>query len=157
MRAEVGMTHPRRLTTACLVGLLAVAGAASAEAPPEDAGQAAAESWLKLVDAANYAASWSQAAEVFKGTVKQAEWPQMAEGVRSPLGSLVSRKLRSRKYTEKAPTSSVFGGRVYSWGPGKYVVLEYEAVFANRPTAVETLTSMADRDGAWRVAAYSVR
>jgi hypothetical protein len=53
--------------TACLVTSLAGPGVAAEK--PEDAAQAAAESWLKLVDDGNYAASWEQAAKLFKGAV----------------------------------------------------------------------------------------
>ncbi len=51
----------------------------------------------------------------------------------------------------------MIGGRAYTWGEGRYVILEYEAGFANKASAVETVTAMADTDGAWRVAGYSVR
>jgi hypothetical protein len=81
----------------------------------------------------------------------------MAEGVRSPLGRLVSRTLKSREYTEKMPTTRVIGGKVYTWGSGRYVVLQYDAVFANKASAVETVIPMADHDGVWRVSAYSIR
>ena len=64
----------------------------------------------------DYAASWDQAAKVFKGAVKQTEWGQLATSVRAPLGVLVSRKLKSREYTEKMPTTRVIGGKVYTWG-----------------------------------------
>jgi hypothetical protein len=55
------------------------------------------------------------------------------------------------------PTTRVIGGKVYTWGNGKYVVIQYDAVFANRSSAVETVIPMADRDGVWRVSAYSIR
>jgi Protein of unknown function (DUF4019) len=71
---------------------------------PEDAAQSAAESWLKLVDDGNYAASWEQAARVFKGAVKPADWSQMAGGVRTPLGRLVSRKPSRRSFPWPIPT-----------------------------------------------------
>jgi Protein of unknown function (DUF4019) len=140
------MNVSRALTTACLVGLVAAAPAAAAE-KPEDAAQAAAESWLKLVDAGDYAASWDQAAGLFKGAVKQADWSQMAGSVRAPLGKLVSRKLKSREYTEKVPGAP----------DGKYVVLQYDTVFESKAQAVETITPMVDPDGAWRVSGYFIR
>jgi hypothetical protein len=86
-----------------------------------------AESWLKLVDAGNYPRSGDQAAKVFKGAVKQADWVQMAGSVRAPLGKVVSRKLKSREYTDKL-----------SGAPdGKYVVVQYDTVFENRSSAVD--------------------
>jgi hypothetical protein len=141
--------------TGCLVALL-VGGAVAADRP-EDAAQAAAESWLRLVDDGDYAASWEHAARAFKGAVKQAEWNQVAGGARTPLGKLLSRKLKSREYTEKMPTTRVVGGKVFTWGSGQYVIIQYDTAFANNPAAVETVIPMADPDGVWRVSAYSVR
>jgi hypothetical protein len=137
----------RTAMTAWLVGIFVVGGGVFAADGPEDAAQAAAESWLKLVDGGNYPASWDQAARVFKGAVKQADWGQMAGGVRSPLGKLVSRKLKSREYTEKLPGAP----------DGKYVVIQYDAVFEHKASAVETVVPMADPDGAWRVSGYFIR
>jgi hypothetical protein len=114
---------------------------------PEDAAQTAAESWLKLVDVGDYAGSWDQAARVFKGAVKQADWVQMSGGVRTPLGKLVSRKLKSREYKEQMPGAP----------DGKYVVIQYDTVFEHKASAVETIIPMADPDGAWRVSGYFIR
>jgi hypothetical protein len=135
----------RGLTAGCFVALLA--GPAMAAEKPEDAAQAAAESWLKLTDAGDYAGSWEQAAKVFKGAVKQADWVKMADGVRTPLGKVVSRKLKSREYTEKMPGAP----------DGKYVVVQFDTVFANKSSSVETVVPMADPDGAWRVSGYFIR
>ncbi len=149
------MVHAR-VAVAFLVGCLAGASVASPAEKPEDAAQAAAEAWLRLVDGGGYAASWDQAGSVLKAAVKQAEWGETVKGARAPLGRLVSRKLKSRQYTESMPTSQVIGGKVYTWGHGKYVTIEYDAAFTNKGSAVERVTTIADRDGAWRVAGYAV-
>ena len=151
------MIERRGFSVACLVGFLAVGSAAFTDDAAQDAAQSAAESWLALVDGGDYAASWAQAAKAFKGAVKQAEWSQMAGGARAPLGKMASRKLKSREYTEKAPTTRVIGGRVYTLGEGRYVILHYDAAFESKPAAVETITVMADPDGAWRVSGYLIR
>ena len=129
----------------CVIAFLA--SPAIAADKPEDAAQAAAESWLKLVDGANYAASWEQAARVFKGAVKQADWKQMAAGVRKPLGKVVSRKLKSRELRAHLPGAP----------DGRYVVIQYDTVFEHKAPAVETITPMADPDGVWRVSGYFIR
>ncbi len=122
-------------------------GITGAPDKPEDAAQAAAESWLKLVDEGDYKASWEQAAKLFKAAVKQDDWAQAAGSARSPLGKLVSRKVKSREYSEKLPGAPA----------GRYVVIQYESVFEKRASAVETVTPMADPDGAWRVSGYFIR
>lgn len=133
---------------ACALGIAAslVAPAYAAD-KPEDAAQAAAEPWLKLVDASQYDASWDQAAKLFKGAVTKEQWKQAAAGARQPLGKLVSRKLKSRTYTEKAPGAP----------DGKYVVIQYDTAFENKASAVETVTPMLDPDGVWRVSGYFIR
>ncbi|MGC1953764.1 MAG: DUF4019 domain-containing protein [Gammaproteobacteria bacterium] len=137
----------RGLIAAYLAGSFLLVGGAFSADKPEDGAQAAAESWLKLVDSGDYARSWDQAAKVFKGAVKQADWSQMAAGVRIPLGKVVSRKLKSRQYAEKMPGAP----------DGKYVVIQYDSVFEHKASAVETVTPMADPDGAWRVSGYFIR
>ena len=131
---------------ALLFSLLASAHAAAAEAA-EEAAETAAYSWLKLVDAGKYAESWEQAATLFKGAVTRDQWKDSLNGVRRPLGKLVSRKVKSRQYTESLPGAP----------DGKYVVLQYNATFENKASAVETVTPMLDEDGAWRVAGYFVK
>jgi len=136
----------RFLVCASLVvaGFAASVGAAD---KPEDLAQAAAESWLKLSDAGDGAATWEQAAKLFKGVVTKEQWTQALAGVRPPLGKVVSRKLTSRQYSEKLPGAP----------DGKYVVIQYETVFEKKPSAVETITPMLDPDGVWRVSGYLIR
>jgi hypothetical protein len=133
---------------ACIAVIFSLAGAQVwAAETPEDLAQKAAESWLKLVDEAKYEESWDQAAKLFKGAVTKEQWKQAAAGVRGPLGKLVSRKVKSREYTEKVPG-----------GPdGKYVVIQYETAFENKASAIETVMPMIDPDGAWRVSGYFIR
>jgi hypothetical protein len=153
------MIDRRGFIVACLIAFFVVAGVAFAAETPEDAAQAVAESWLRLVDRGDYPASWDQAAKAFKRAVKQTEWGEMVGGVRSPLGQLVSRKLKSREYTEKVPTKTrVVRGGVYTWGgPGRYVVMQYDVVFAKKASAVEKVIAVMGSEGVWRVSGYSVR
>ncbi len=131
---------------ACAVASLLV-GPTWAADKPEDAAQAAAEAWLKLVDAGSYEASWDQAAKLFKGAVTKEQWKQAMSGGRAPLGKVVSRKLKSRDYTEKLPGAP----------DGKYVVIQYDTVFEKKAGSVETITPMQDPDDAWRVSGYFIR
>ncbi len=129
--------------------LIAALAAASlwAGAKPEDLAQAAAESWLKLTDAGDAEASWEQAAKLFQGAVTKEQWKQSLAGVRPPLGKVISRKVISRRYSEKAPGAP----------DGKYVIIRYETVFEKKASAVETVTPMLDPDGVWRVSGYFIR
>jgi hypothetical protein len=128
------------------VGAL-VSGQGLAAEKAEDGAQAAALAWLPLVDQEQYEASWEQAAKVFKGAVTKAQWKDAARGARGPLGKLVSRKLKSRQYSESLPGAP----------DGKYVVILFESVFEKKASAVETVTPMLDPDGVWRVSGYFIR
>jgi hypothetical protein len=133
---------------ALMCGVLTVlVGTALAAEKPEDAAQAVADSWLKLVDQGQYEASWEQAAGPLKAAISKDEWTKGCGSARQPLGKLVSRKLRSRKYTEQLPGVP----------DGKYVVIEYDSVFERKASAVEMVTPMVDADGSWRVSGYFVR
>lgn len=129
------------------VSVLVLAGSAWAADKPEDLAQAAAESWLKLVDEGKAEASWERAARLFQGAVTKEQWKQALAGVRPPLGKLISRKLRSRQYSETLPGAP----------DGQYVVIQYESVFEKKTSALETITPMLDPDGAWRVSGYFIR
>jgi hypothetical protein len=130
------------LATALSIG---IAGAAPV-GESVDRAQAAATSWLSLVDSAEFGRSWSQAANTFKSAVPEAQWVSTVRGVRAPLGPVVSRKLKSATFTASLPGAP----------PGKYVVLQYTTDFSNRADAVETVTFMLD-GGAWRAAGYYIR
>lgn len=137
----------RTLLMMWLVGAIAVGARARAADKPEDAAQAAAESWLKVLDAADYNGSWDRAAKILKGTIKQADWTEIAGGARTPLGKVVSRKLKSREYKETLPGAP----------DGKYVIILYDTVFEHKASAVETVVPMVDPDGVWRVSGYFIR
>jgi hypothetical protein len=136
----------KRLSIVCALAVFLGSPAWAAE-KPEDAAQAAAESWLKLVDDGKYEESWDQAAKLFKGAVTKEQWKMAVAGVRGPLGKLVSRKLKSREYMEK-------GAR----RPGREVRRHtVRHRLRKKASAVETVTPMVDPDGAWRVSGYFIR
>ena len=138
-----------RIRALVCVGIIAAVFAAPARAAdkPEDLAQSAAESWLQLTDAGNAGASWDQAAKLFKSAVTKEQWTQALAGVRPPLGKVISRKVASRQYSERVPGAP----------DGKYVTIQYETVFENKASAVETITPMLDPDGTWRVSGYFIR
>lgn len=113
----------------------------------EAAAVSATESWLKLVDAAQYEQSWDNAASVFRTAVSRADWAKMLQGVRAPLGKLISRSLVSREYTTTLPGAP----------DGEYVVIRFESSFENKKAGVETVTPAMDKDGVWRVSGYFIK
>ena len=139
----------RHIIRICSLLLLAFAAPIQllAADKPEKEAQAAAEQWLALIDAGQFAESWQASAAVFQAAVSQPQWQSSLESVRKPLGSLVSRKLKSAKYTKKLPGAP----------DGEYVVLQFATSFTNKNEAIETITPMLDKDGKWKVSGYFIK
>jgi len=109
--------------------------------------QTATTNWLALTDGSKYAQSWEDAASVFKAAVTKANWESALKGVRVPLGSVTSRKLRAVTFTRTLPGAP----------DGEYVIIQFDTQFANKAAAVETITPMHEKDGSWRVSGYFIK
>jgi Protein of unknown function (DUF4019) len=114
---------------------------------PEDLAQTSAQSWLALTDSGKYAESWQAGSDLFKAAITQSKWADALTGVRTPLGKVLSRKLKSATYTKTLPGAP----------DGEYVVIQYDTSFENKKEAVETITPMLDKDGKWRVSGYFIK
>jgi len=138
----------RRAVIVALVLVLVLAATARA-ADSEAVAKAgdAAKSWLALVDAGNYAASWDDAAAYFRGAVTKDAWVSALKATRAPLGAVKSRALRQATFTTTLPGAP----------DGQYVVIQYDTHFENKATALETVTPMLDKDGTWRVSGYFIK
>ena len=127
-----------------IAGSLTVAGASELD---EQLAIAAAEQWLHLVDNGSYAESWDQAATYFRNAIKKDDWIRRVKAVREPFGNVISRSIKSQKYTTALPGSP----------DGKYVVIQFETSFAHKKAAIETITPMVDSNGQWRVSGYFIK
>jgi len=107
----------------------------------------AAEEWLALVDAGDYDGSWDATAELSKKAVTKEIWAQSIKAVRSAMGSLISRNVKSARYTNSLPGAP----------DGEYVVIQFSTSFINKKSAIETVTPMKDPDGRWRVSGYYIK
>lgn len=120
---------------------------AKASEADEAAAEKAALSWLSLVDAAEYPESWTEAASSFKSAVKKTQWEEQVKLAREPLGKIISRTVKTRKYATSLPGVP----------DGEYVVIQFETKFANKSQAVETITPQKEKDGQWKVSGYFIR
>ena len=127
--------------------IVAGVGSVAAESGKEKAAVVAAEKWVSLVDQGKYAESWNEAAEYFRNAVKREQWEQAVQGVRKPLGKLVSRKVMRTTYTTALPGAP----------DGEYVVIEFMTTFEYKKAAVETVTPKMENDGNWRVSGYFIK
>ncbi|MDS4028179.1 MAG: DUF4019 domain-containing protein [Candidatus Contendobacter sp.] len=128
---------------------LVLAGFGVHAADPEAVNQArkSADSWLALVDAAQYGQSWDEAATLFKSAVTKQEWTKAVQSARAPLGALKSRIFKTATFTRGLPGAP----------DGEYVVIQFDTRFENKAAAVETVTPMRQKDGAWKVSGYYIR
>lgn len=131
-----------------LIVLASVAGAAYATQPQQVplARRAAAE-WLALIDAADSASSWARAASTFRKAVTAQQWALSLTQAREPFGPLLRRTEARASFTTALP----------GMPDGQYVVIEFDASFANKASARETVALMLDADQGWRVAGYFIR
>lgn len=141
------------LSSAAVVFVIASSSCAKTEAKPSStdanvsAATSAARSWLARVDEQKYDDSWREAATVFKSKVLEDQWIGAVAGVRGPLGKLVTRRVMSAEVATELPGAP----------KGKYVVIQFDTAFENKPAAVETITPMQEADGTWRVSGYFIK
>ena len=114
---------------------------------PEQVATNAAKAWLALVDQGKRGESWDAAAKLFKAAVTRDKWNESVAAVRDPLGKVVSRKVKSARFTETLPGAP----------DGKYVVLQFDTSFERKKKAVETITPMQEADGTWKVSGYFIK
>ncbi|MBM4141176.1 MAG: DUF4019 domain-containing protein [Nitrospira sp.] len=133
--------------TGIILSILVFVQAPLADQAKEKAAVDASKAWLKLVNEGKYAESWNEAAQYFKNAVSREQWKASLEAVRTPLGNVLSRKLKSLQYTKTLPGAP----------DGEYVVIQYETSFKNKQNAIETITPMLDKDGKWRVSGYYIK
>ena len=116
------------------------------EAMPVAAMDAAAN-FVGLLDGAKYAQSWDVAAVYFRHAVTKEQWQTSVQAVRQPLGPMTSRRLKSAQRAATLPGAP----------DGDYLVIQYETSFANKASAIETVTPMRQTDGSWAVAGYFIK
>jgi Protein of unknown function (DUF4019) len=137
----------RMVSIVLIVLAFATLSAAQSNADKVKAAETATQSWLKFVDSGDYSQSWVEASSLFKAAVTEKEWERQLQAARGPLGALFDRKLKSAEYKTTLPGAP----------DGQYVVIQYDSSFANKKSAVETVTAMLDKDGQWRVSGYFIR
>jgi tetratricopeptide (TPR) repeat protein len=105
-----------------------------------------AQAWLRDIDNGNYAQSWTNAAAYFQQAITSEKLAESLQQARKPLGLLVSRKVKSAQELTSLPGAP----------DGRYIVMQFETSFANKKSAVETVTFMLEKDGQWRAAGYFI-
>ncbi|MBC5784191.1 DUF4019 domain-containing protein [Ramlibacter sp. USB13] len=110
----------------------------------EKAGQNAAHGWLLLLDRKDWGTAWDASSGVFRQNVPLGTWMDNVPRVREPYGALV----------ERTPGIAVYKKTLPGRPEGDYVTVVFVTKFANREVE-ETVTTVRESDGRWRVTGYS--
>ncbi|MCP4131058.1 MAG: DUF4019 domain-containing protein [bacterium] len=113
----------------------------------EAAAVSAATDWLKLTDAGKYDESWDATAAAFQAKVEKEGWNKQLDPILKPLGKLIKREVKSKKYATSLPGAP----------DGEYVVIQFQSSFENKDSAIETVTPMKEADGSWKVSGYYIK
>jgi hypothetical protein len=113
----------------------------------EKAGQTAAHAWLLLLDRKDWGTAWDASSAVFRQNVPLGTWMDNIPKAREPYGAFVERKPAEALYKKTLP------GRP----AGDYVTANFVSKFAKKPDVVETVTTVRESDGRWRVTGYTAR
>lgn len=141
MKSRIGL-----VLSLTMLSLIFSVGSPSANDSAEKAALASSNKWLTVVDKGDYSKSWERASVIFRAMENKAEWENKLNTYRAPLGKVLERNVKSRRYTKTLPGAP----------EREYVVIEYETVFKNKQTVTETVTSVLEKDGKWKIAGYYI-
>lgn len=126
-------------------------GEEDADAAAKKDAVAAMQTWLAGIDGGGYAKSWTDASKAFQKAVTSDQWVAALNGVRTPLGKSLERKLSSALHQTAVPTPG--GGML----KGDYVIVQFDSSYENLKSALETVTFEKEADGVWRASGYYVK
>jgi hypothetical protein len=131
-----------------LLGLLMTIAVAftAAAAPDDNKALADSKEWLSLVDGGQYAESWTQACSLFREKIEQQRWAAQVKSARDQFGDLISRQVLKLTLAKSLPGAP----------DGDYAVVTFQADFAKKHQAVETVTMMLESDR-WQAAGYFIK
>jgi Protein of unknown function (DUF4019) len=147
--SRLGVASTVVLAAALTVAPLTIAAPAGDDAQTAAVVKAkdAAKAWLALTDTGKYAMSWDQAAAFFQAAVSKTDWEKALASVRTPLGSLKTRTAKAAQFTRTLPGAP----------DGEYVVMQFDTSFEKKAEAVETVTTMKEKGGSWKIAGYFIK
>jgi hypothetical protein len=113
----------------------------------EKAGQTAAHAWLLLLDRKDWGTAWDTSGAVFRQNVPLGTWMDNVPKLRDPFGAFIERK----------PAEVVYKKTLAGRPDADYVTAIFVTKFDKKPDAVETVTTMREADGRWRVMGYQAK
>jgi hypothetical protein len=153
--AAQAQTKPKATTAPAPAAATAPAPAAAGSAPAEaadpaadkavtdlaTAAQLASAGWLTLLDQRNWGTAWDGASQTFRSAVPLSNWMDGIPKVRAPFGA----------FMERTPINVVYNP------DNGMATSSFRSKFANKSDLEETVTTIKEADGKWRVTGYSTR
>jgi hypothetical protein len=109
----------------------------------EKEARAAAEGWLALIDAAQYATAYASEPARLRAATTQEQFIRSMEGRRQPFGRVLSRKFIGAAFTRKLTGAP----------DGQYESILFRTSFAHKAVAAERVI-LSHELGEWRVVDY---
>jgi hypothetical protein len=128
----------KKLISFVLAGLLASGGAFAQGAKEVSDARAATESFMKLMDEEEYSAAWKVSAESVRKEMPKMGWTMLISAVHLPLGTAKGHRYKSA-----------------SVKPGA-ITFEYVGDYENNHQVQESITTVREKDGVWRVSGYNI-
>jgi hypothetical protein len=113
----------------------------------EKAGLNAAHAWLLLLDRKDWGTAWDASSQVFRAAVPLGTWMDNVPKLREPFGAFIEREPGVAIYKKSLP------GRP----AGDYVTVAFTSKFANKDKVIESVTTVRESDGHWRVTGYGAQ
>lgn len=113
----------------------------------EKAGAMAAHAWLLLLDRKDWGSAWDASSQLFRKNVPLGTWMDNIPKLRDPFGAFV----------EREPVRAFYKKTLSGHPAGDYVTAVFVTQFAGKKEVVETVATMRDSDGRWRVTGYQAQ
>lgn len=144
--ALAARAQPARALPVALVAQAAADSGVISNPDYEKAGRVAANGWLLLLDRKDWGTAWDASSTVFRENVPLGAWMDNVPRLRDPFGKFIERDAGEAVYKKTLGTRQ-----------GDFVTVIFNSKFANKPDVVETVTTVREPDGRWRVTGYTAR
>lgn len=113
----------------------------------EKAGEMSAHAWLLLLDRKDWGSAWDVSSQLFRKNVPLGAWMDNIPKLREPFGA----------FAQRQPLRAFYKKTLTGHPPGDYVTAVFVTQFAGKKDVIETVSTMRDSDGRWRVTGYQAQ
>jgi hypothetical protein len=119
----------------------------SQDSTKENEGKLAASGWLQLLDRGDWGTAWERSSAMFRKNVPLGTWMDNIPKARQPFGGFISRE----------PVGVIYKTTLPGHPDGDYVTVNFESKFEKKADVKETVLTVREPDGRWRVTGYQAQ